>query len=85
MLYRCKRSYFPSFNINILIWTNIPVFEAFPIIFIEGRGFTIAQDGLVFIGVGIGTTIGAVSSYYTSAHYPELIKKWANTRTIHGI
>ena len=76
MLYRCKRSYFPSLVINILIWTNIPVFEAFPIIFIDGHGFTIAQDGLVFIGVGIGTTIGAVISYCTSAHYPELIKKW---------
>ena len=58
------------------IWTIISVFEAFPIIFIDGRGFTIAQDGLVFIGVGIGTTIGAVISYYTSAHYPELTKKW---------
>ena len=79
MLYGCKRSYFPSFVINILIWTNIPVFEAFPIIFIDGRGFTIAQDGLVFICVGIGTTIGAVISYCSSAHYPELIKKWIPT------
>jgi hypothetical protein len=52
------------------------VFEAFPIIFIERRGFTIAQDVLIFIGVGRGTTIGALISYCTSVHYPELIKKW---------
>ena len=56
----CKSSSFPSFVLYItLIWTNIPVFEAFPIIFIDGRGFTIAQDGLsrlVFIGAGISTT-----------------------------
>ena len=30
----------------------------------------------MFIGVGIGTTIGAIINYYSSAHYPELIKKW---------
>jgi len=52
------------------------VFEAFPIIFIEKRSFSIAQGGLVFIGVGIGTTIGSIINVYTTAHYPELIKKW---------
>ncbi|KAF7368719.1 MFS general substrate transporter [Mycena venus] len=52
------------------------LFEAIPIIFIEKRGFTIAQDGLVFIGVGIGTTIGAALSIYLSRHYPQLIKTW---------
>jgi MFS transporter, DHA1 family, multidrug resistance protein len=76
LLFGCKRSYFLLSVLYNLIWTNISVFEAFPIIFIDGRGFTIAQDGLVFIGVGIGTTIGAVISYYTSAHYAELTKKW---------
>ena len=52
------------------------VFEAFPIIFIEKHGFTIAQDGLIFIGVGTGSTIGAIISYLTSRNYPELIQKW---------
>ena len=55
---------------------TIPVFEAFPIIFIVKRGFTIAQDGLIFIGIATGTSIGAIISYYSSVHYPELIKKW---------
>jgi hypothetical protein len=36
----------------------------------------VAQDGLVFIGVGIGTTIGAIINVYTTSHYPELVKKW---------
>ena len=64
------------FRVLHLTLTNILVFEAFPIIFVEKRGFTIAEDGLIFIGVGTGTTIGALISYFTSAHYPELIKKW---------
>ncbi|KAF8168994.1 major facilitator superfamily domain-containing protein [Mycena galopus ATCC 62051] len=52
------------------------LFEAFPIIFIEKRGFTITQNGLIFIGIGIGTTLGAVLNVYHSRHYPELIKTW---------
>ncbi|KAG6910333.1 hypothetical protein DXG01_011401 [Tephrocybe rancida] len=52
------------------------LFQAFPIIFIQRRGFTIAQDGLIFIGVGIGTTLGSFLNYRLSSHYPELIKKW---------
>ncbi|GLB40859.1 putative MFS general substrate transporter [Lyophyllum shimeji] len=52
------------------------LFQAFPIVFIERRGFTIAQDGLIFIGIGIGTTLGSLLNYRLSTHYPELILKW---------
>jgi DHA1 family multidrug resistance protein-like MFS transporter len=52
------------------------VFQAFPVIFIERRGFTIAQDGLMFIGIGIGTTIGSLINVFATAHYPQLIAKW---------
>ncbi|KAJ7065559.1 MFS polyamine transporter [Mycena amicta] len=52
------------------------LFEAFPIIFIEKRGFTIAQDGLVFIGIGLGTTLGAALNVRFTRHYPGLIKTW---------
>ncbi|KIY53154.1 MFS general substrate transporter [Fistulina hepatica ATCC 64428] len=52
------------------------LFEAFPIIFMEQRGFTIAQDGLVFIGIGIGTTLGAFINALTCRHYPQLVVKW---------
>jgi hypothetical protein len=45
-------------------------------VFIKKRGFTIAQNGLVFIGVGIGSTIGALLNTWFSSHYPSLIKKW---------
>ena len=40
------------------------------------KGFTISQTGLVFIGVGIGTTIGSAINVWTSRIYPALIKKW---------
>ncbi|KAG6853761.1 hypothetical protein C0991_001591 [Blastosporella zonata] len=52
------------------------LFQAFPVIFMERRGFTIGQDGLTFIGVGIGTTLGSFINYRLSSHYPALIQKW---------
>jgi MFS transporter, DHA1 family, multidrug resistance protein len=52
------------------------VFEALPIIFVEKRHFTVGQVGLVFIGVGIGSTVGALLNIYFTSHYPKLIKKW---------
>ncbi|KAJ7171187.1 MFS general substrate transporter [Mycena filopes] len=50
--------------------------EALPIIFIVKRGFTISQSGLVFIGVGVGTTLGAILKMYLSRDYPALIRAW---------
>ncbi|KAJ7620409.1 MFS general substrate transporter [Roridomyces roridus] len=52
------------------------LFEALPIIFIEKHGFTITQNGLIFIGVGIGTVLGALSTHFLSTGYPQLIKVW---------
>ncbi|KAJ3972603.1 major facilitator superfamily domain-containing protein [Lentinula raphanica] len=40
------------------------LFEAFPIIFMERHGLSASQNGLVFIGVGIGSTLGAFLNYY---------------------
>ncbi|KAF7368718.1 MFS general substrate transporter [Mycena venus] len=52
------------------------LFRPIPIIFVERRGFSIAQTGLIFVGVGIGTTIEAALNVYLSRYYPELIKTW---------
>jgi DHA1 family multidrug resistance protein-like MFS transporter len=51
------------------------LFEAIPLIFTT-RGFTISQDGLVFIGVGIGSTLGAAINVATTSMYPELVREW---------
>ena len=68
---------FSSFIFSQLTFNFVNlVFQAFPIIFVVKRGFTIAQDGLVFIGIGLGTSTGAIINYYISARYPELIQKW---------
>ncbi|KAJ6536435.1 major facilitator superfamily domain-containing protein [Mycena vulgaris] len=56
--------------------TSHTLFEAFPIIFIEKRGLTIAQNGLIFIGVGIGTTLGALLDMRNSRRCPQLMKTW---------
>ncbi|KAJ2916645.1 hypothetical protein MD484_g3772, partial [Candolleomyces efflorescens] len=52
------------------------LFQAIPVIFVTVQGFTISQTGLVFIGVGIGTTIGSAINVWASRRYPALIKKW---------
>jgi len=51
---------------------EFPVFQVFPIIVFDKGSFTIAQDGLVFIGMGINRVLARSSAIY----YPELIKKW---------
>lgn len=51
-------------------------FQAFPIIFVRTRGFSMSQNGLVFIGVGIGSTLGAIINLMLSRHYPQLIVRW---------
>ena len=60
----------------VLTLTTVPVFEALPIVFMEKRAFTIAQNGLTFIGIGIGTSIGSIINYFASRRYAKLIKKW---------
>lgn len=52
------------------------LFEALPFIFVETRGFNIGESGLIFIGVGIGTTAGAAAFVPLSRHYPKLMKEW---------
>ena len=62
--------------ISIVYGLLYALFETLPIIFVVRRGFTIGQNGLIFIGVGIGTTLGSLINMRLSAHYPALIKKW---------
>jgi len=51
--------------------------QAFPVIFIDHHGLSVSQDGLIFLGVGIGTTIGAVSNIYIiGGNYKSLVKEW---------
>ncbi|KAI0644022.1 MFS polyamine transporter [Trametes meyenii] len=52
------------------------LFEALPVIFVGTRGFNIGESGLIFIGVGVGTTIGAYMTIPLSKHYPKLNVKW---------
>ena len=69
-------SLFPFLFMRWLLTTSFLVFQAFPIVFVTRRGFSISQNGLIFIGVGIGTTIGSIINHLTTRHYPALIQKW---------
>ncbi|KAJ6480272.1 MFS polyamine transporter [Mycena sanguinolenta] len=52
------------------------LFQAIPIIFVVKRGFTISHAGLIFIGVGIGSAMGALLNIYLERDYPKLIENW---------
>lgn len=52
------------------------VFEAFPLIFMDTHGLTLTQNGLVFLGVGIGSTLGAILNFYFSLQYSKQITHW---------
>jgi MFS transporter, DHA1 family, multidrug resistance protein len=47
-----------------------------PIIFVQRRGFNLHENGLIFVAVGLGTTLGSIINYCLSRHYPQLIKTW---------
>jgi MFS transporter, DHA1 family, multidrug resistance protein len=77
VLYAC-RSPLPCFPNIRFTKKKTQVFEAFPVIFIDHHGLSTSQCGLIFLGVGIGTTIGAVSNLWIGARlgYNALIKEW---------
>ncbi|KAJ4477250.1 MFS polyamine transporter [Lentinula aciculospora] len=53
------------------------LFEAFPIIFMERHGLSANQNGLIFIGVGIGSTLGAFLNWYlTKTLYVPHYVRW---------
>ncbi|GAA6034746.1 hypothetical protein JCM8097_001149 [Rhodosporidiobolus ruineniae] len=52
------------------------LFSVLPIVFEQLRGFNPLESGLVFIGVGLGTTFGAIISVAVQRHYRVLIPKW---------
>jgi len=76
MLYKEPILVLVTIYLSIVYGVLYALFEAFPVIFIEKRHFTIAQNGLIFIGVGIGSTVGALFNVCFSLHYPRLIKEW---------
>ncbi|KIM80267.1 hypothetical protein PILCRDRAFT_73402 [Piloderma croceum F 1598] len=55
------------------------LFEAFPVIFEEKRGLSVSNDSLIFIGIGIGTSIGALLNVYLDGNTPDIIMKWQNS------
>jgi DHA1 family multidrug resistance protein-like MFS transporter len=61
---------------SIIYGVLYALFQAFPIIYVKTRGMSLSQDGLIFIGVGIGTTLGSIINYLLSRKYPALIKRW---------
>lgn len=52
------------------------VFEALPVIFIEKRGFSATQEGLVFIGLGIGAVLTTIMNIYYTWKVNKVVPKW---------
>lgn len=52
------------------------MFEAVPLIFVRTRHFSVSDNGLVFIGIGIGAALATVMNYWFLRPYPRLLKEW---------
>lgn len=52
------------------------MFEAVPLIFIRTRHFSVSNDGLIFIGIGIGAALATVMNFWFLRPYPRLLKQW---------
>ncbi|KAE9406080.1 MFS general substrate transporter [Gymnopus androsaceus JB14] len=52
------------------------LFEAFPVIFIEHKGLTLKQLGLLFIGIGIGSILTTIMNLFFAWRVNKVIPKW---------
>lgn len=52
------------------------MFEAVPLIFIRTRHFSVSNNGLVFIGIGIGAALATFMNLWFLRPYPSLLKHW---------
>lgn len=52
------------------------MFEAVPLIFTGTYQFSVSNDGLIFIGIGIGATLATVINFWFLRRYPRLLKEW---------
>ncbi|KAH7912905.1 MFS polyamine transporter [Hygrophoropsis aurantiaca] len=62
--------------LSLLYGIMYALFEAVPVIFVEKRGFSVVQNGLVFVGVGVGATIGAAICIWLEWDKKELVERW---------
>ncbi|KAA1477951.1 MFS polyamine transporter [Dentipellis sp. KUC8613] len=67
---------FVTIYLSIVYGVIYALFEAFPVIFIGKHGLTENQCGMIFLGVGIGTTLGAIINNVMMKKYNRLIKTW---------
>ncbi|KAF9076925.1 major facilitator superfamily domain-containing protein [Rhodocollybia butyracea] len=50
--------------------------EAFPVIFLVHRGFTVTQTGLIFIGIGVGGILTTLINLYFAYEFNKIVPKW---------
>ncbi|ORY88386.1 major facilitator superfamily domain-containing protein [Leucosporidium creatinivorum] len=62
--------------LSIIYGLLYALFSVFPIIWESLRGFNAGESGLIFIGVGIGTTLGAILNMIVQRHYRVLVPRW---------
>ncbi|KAH9061862.1 MFS polyamine transporter [Lactarius vividus] len=62
--------------LSVIFGVIYSMFEAFPVIFIHIRHLTTPHDGLMFIGIGIGSVIATLIDIWFLRPYPQLMKEW---------
>lgn len=60
----------PAYQLVVVVFASLlTVFEAFPIIFIERHNLSISQNGLIFLSLSMGATLGALLKQLLLNHH----------------
>lgn len=52
------------------------LFETFPIIWQDTRGFSSSKTSMIFIGIGLGSVLGRFIQLYLARHMNKMMPKW---------
>jgi hypothetical protein len=64
-----------SFYTALVYGTLYGLFAAYPIVFVQHRHFTYGQNGLAFLGIGIGILISVVLAGVENKRYMRAVQK----------
>ena len=72
--------FFLTLHMSVLYGLLYMYFIAYPIVFVEGKGYSAGKTGLMFIPLAIGVILSAACSPFVNIHYRKLCDRAPNGR-----